>query len=270
MEIATTSTRSIRPKTPPKASSGSSRVEQRLQPKGCVLPDSVVVLAGRREKNKPGEFGGVVLQENIPFAVDNTPFSGYKEFKGQGDQGFPKAILALRHQVLDRSANQTAWSIEQIPDHNVQFLQHVREAFGDQLLVCVVSHVEHSSANERNLIRNLNNTRPVFEQDLIPFACITFERTGVCGKWETLHQLIHRGQIPFFLIDDNQKICVEFSHKSFGPGSIIHLKLRNKPWAPESIPYKRFLAECFDLVVTWCREVAEIETLAASSSVARR
>ena len=254
------------PKQPvavPKAASLPSRPKasvapsQQLQPRRCILPDQVVLIAREDVPNQE-----VQLQQNSRFVrqADTRGFNGYFEFFNPSTNERPKAIIAFDwHQVLDRSRTETAWAVNRIPKENVALLRRIKDLVKDKVVLVIVSHIERSNRNEQSLLDNLNQTAEVFANDLITFGLITRERIGVTGKYQTLFEVSHRGRVPFLLIDDNAEIATEFSQKRHGPGSFIHLKLRRKPQAPEGIPAESFLEDTYNLVKEWCEEIAEID-----------
>ena len=125
-------------------------------------------------------------------------------------------------QVIDRSKTSSAWATKSVPKENLELLKRLKARFGNNIVICVVSHIgEKEGKNERNLVECCNSA-PDLSQ-LISFVVITRSRDGPFGKLRAIEALSQR-KSPALIVDDNHLVIDECSSAIW----TIHIKLRRK------------------------------------------
>ena len=141
------------------------------------------------------------------------------------------------HQVIDRSKTSSAWATKSVPKENLELLKRLKARFGNNIVICVVSHIgEKEGKNERNLVECCNST-PGLSQ-LISFVVITRSRDGPFGKLRAIEALSQR-KSPALIIDDNHLVIDECSAAIW----TIHIKLRKKRSCRSPDVVRQFLEE---------------------------
>ena len=234
-EVVTTSVRTL-----PKA----SKVPTQKEKPSHILPDLVVLY----EKASVGD--------SFVQTRDTRFFAGYRSYysteqnillqsRGQEFHGSTKlAVFIDYHQVLDRSASESAWASGAVPRDSVTFLRKIKESaekvFGnrDSVFVAVLSHIESSSKNEENFPLNVNNS-PIGSGDLVQIILITRQRCGALGKARTIETVTQGHRIPSVIVDDNHQVIQECSDQRI---HTAHIKLRRKPAVEDAEVVKSFIS----------------------------
>ena len=224
------------------------RVPQALRPR-VLLPDLVRLYERQNASATSASEQGIFVE------VENTRgFSGVFNYfsTDRNILGAPFCLVLDWHQVLDRSKEESARTINRIPTANLQFLRRVRERFGDGVLVCICSHIEQSSANLERLLRAVNNTPEVLRESLICFITVTVNRCGPLGKLQTIKAITQGYLVPSAIIDDNEQIIDEC--RRCDQVGTIHIKLRKKKPAEDPNFVCQFLEDSFPSLEVCVRE----------------
>ena len=234
-EVVTTSVRIF-----PKA----NKVPVQKEKPSHILPDLVVLY-------EKGDQGNFVQTRDTRF------FAGYRSYysteqnillQSRGRDFHESTKLAVfldYHQVLDRSATESAWGSGALPRDSVTFLRKIKESaekvFGskDSVFVAILSHIESSSKNETSLLQNVNNS-PIGSEDLVQIILITRQRCGALGKAKTIEAVTQGHRIPSVIVDDNHQVIQECSDQRI---HTAHIKLRRKPAVEDAEVVKSFLLE---------------------------
>ena len=230
-----------RPRIPPVPPKAKSAGTQSLRPRD-ILPDTVLWF--EKDSSRVQTSTG----RQVPFAESRCyrEYQAYKTYQSSSnDPSFPRFILFLDwHQVLDRSATEGSWN-STFPADSVRFLKEIKDIaerkWGnkDGLLICVVTHIEESSKNLRNVIDTCNNLQDLRTGELITSIFVTRKRCGPTGKLATIKSFTRNFEVPCAIIDDNQEVIKECSEEIH----TCHVKIRRKPFSYEAECVRNFLIE---------------------------
>ena len=224
-----------------RAKPAAKAIERILRPR-LYLPDTVVWF-DRGNKAEDIGSGPDPVGVNFKEVSNYSAYRGYKTYVKADSPEYPKFILFLDwHQVLDRSKT---WN-NTFPQDSITFLQRLQEAaeqtwgHRDALSIVIVSHIEHSSKNQDNLLRICNQYRQIADKGLITSIFVTRERCGIVGKAATIKSYILNDPIPCALVDDNHEVITENSEEVH----TCHIHIRRKPKCPAAETVQHYLLDC--------------------------